>query len=480
MAPLRAFVSRMCSMRSESLMTSEPADDRARALNPIAAITLVLVFPHRTFERLRERPHWILPLVLIILASMVSAIFAVRSGFMDEFLEGMAFRTGFEPADVEAGFVVGAVMMALVGVTVVLLLESVFFRFIGMLLGGRARFRTVFSAVVHASIPVGVGALVFAGLLPLTKSVRAGANLAFLFDADTQPLLWSLGRQIDLFSIWFFLLLGIAAEPILGLPRRKARMVALFFALFYIVVMGIWGRGSAGQYADPYENWLEHETAGGIVHVREGTPPEAVSDVSAWARAAGARATELIGAVPNERIDYYVYPSRGEKRRITDNAEIAHGVEWANVVHVAWMDGAGAALAREVVEVVGARTLGNVYNPLIREGLSSYARLDWAGTPVAQVAQNLSADELPSLDVLVDPVRYRGIHPSRSGPAAGLLVAFLVEERGQGAFRELWAAAADSGATARELLESAFDDSLAGIDRRLRDFLSGAGAVPGG
>ncbi len=38
-----------------------------RPLNPLAAMTLVLVYPRKTFERLVERPRWILPLVFVVL-----------------------------------------------------------------------------------------------------------------------------------------------------------------------------------------------------------------------------------------------------------------------------------------------------------------------------------------------------------------------------------------------------------------------------
>lgn len=217
-----------------------------RRLNPLAAMTLVLVYPGRTFARLAERPRWVLPLLFVVGASMVSALYAVHAGFMDEFLSSRAVEAGSRPEDVRSGFLAVGVIMAVVAVPLVMLLEAVLFRLAGTLAGGRSSFRVVFSAVAHASIPVGIGALVVACFMPFTGTARAGFNLGFVVEPLRHPYLWSLLRQIDLFSLWFFALLGVAAEPVFGLARRRARMATLAFAVAYMLIMSWSGRGAVG------------------------------------------------------------------------------------------------------------------------------------------------------------------------------------------------------------------------------------------
>ena len=217
-----------------------------RPLNPLAAMTLVLVYPRKTFERLVERPRWVLPLLFVVGASMVSAVYAVRAGFMDEFLASQAAAAGSRPEDVRSGFLAIGVIMAVVAVPLVMLLEAVLFRLAGTLAGGRSSFRVVFSAVAHASIPVGIGALLVACFMPFTGTARAGMNLGFIVEPMRHPYLWSLLRQIDLFSIWFFSLLGIAAEPVFGLARKRARAATVVFAVVYVLIMSWSGRGAVG------------------------------------------------------------------------------------------------------------------------------------------------------------------------------------------------------------------------------------------
>lgn len=71
-----------------------PASDgeavEARPINPLSALTLVLVFPRRTFERLQIRPRWVLPLVFVVAAVLAKSLLALGSGVLDQVLESEA------------------------------------------------------------------------------------------------------------------------------------------------------------------------------------------------------------------------------------------------------------------------------------------------------------------------------------------------------------------------------------------------------
>jgi hypothetical protein len=235
----------------EPVNPEAPADPDVRPVNPIAAMTLVLVFPRRTFERLRERPHWFLPLLFVAGSSLVAAVYAVRGGFMDEFLREAAAETGAGMPQAEASILLKAILMAVVAVPLMALLEAFLFKAAGALFGGRARFRVVFGTVAYASIPAGVCALLVAGLMSITGSARVGVHLGLLVDPALHPVLWSIARQIDLASLWFFTLLGIAAEPVFGLPRAKARLAAVVFAVLYIALMSFSTGGGTPDVTGP-------------------------------------------------------------------------------------------------------------------------------------------------------------------------------------------------------------------------------------
>lgn len=449
-------------------------DGPARPITPLAAMTLVLVFPRTTFERLRERPHWLLPLAFVAGSMALSGVYAARGGFLAELFESEALRTGWHPSTVESRFIALSVVGPFIVVPLVALVQALFFRLAGWLFEGRARFRVVFSAVAYASIPTAIGALLFAALLPITNSAMLGANLSILVDPVSKPGLWSVARQIDLFAIWFFVLLGIAAEPIFGLPRKRARLAAVVFAAAHTAAMATFGIAEARALADPYEGWLVHETRAVRVHHGPEVDRAVLDDVAAAVASAGARARGLVGAPGDGRIDCYVYPSVGSKLAVTDDAAIAHGVEWANAVHVAWVEGAELALTRELTKVIAGRALGNVYNPLVREGLAIYAGASWGGVPVVQSAVELQASgRLPPLEGLLDPAAYGRYPRELSEPAAGAFTGFLLDELGESVYRDFYSRAAEA-VSVRSLLEDVVGDSLGGIERRWTSYLEAA------
>lgn len=454
--------------------TAQKGHAPGRPITALAAMTLVLVFPRRTFERLRERPHWVLPLAFVAGSVALSAVYAARGGFLTQIFESQALRTGWDPSTVESRFIGLSVVGPFIAVPLVALLQALFLRLAAWFFEGRARFGVVYSAVAYASIPTGIGSLLFAALLPITRSVTLGANLSFLVDPLVKPTLWSLARQIDLFGVWFFILLGIAAEPIFGLSRRSARLAALIFAGAHVAAMATFGIGEAGSLADPYQGWQLHEAENVAVHFAPGEDRDVIDEVTAAVVGARARVADLVGVGAGGRIDCYLYPSVDSKLALTDNGALAHGVEWANAVHVVWGDGAEPALTRELAKVIAGRALGNVYNPLVKEGLAILAGGQWDGEPVVQRAAELSAKgALPPLAALVDPAGYERYPSELSGPAAGAFTAFLLDELGQAGYRDLYSRAVGA-ISVRAILEEAAGDTLEGIERRWASYLAEA------
>ena len=442
-----------------------------RSVNPLAALTLVLVFPRRTFERLRERPHWVLPLLFVMAAVLAKSLLALESGILDRALENEAFLTGVDIADVRAGAPTAFVASGLIGIPVIVLLQALFYKVAGALFGGRARFATVLSAVAYASVPIGVGALAAAALIPVSHSADLGADLSRLVDPTVHPFLWGLTRELGVIPLWFYVLIAVAAGPVFRLSRRRAWAAAGVFVAVHIVIMSYLGIGQAKSQRDPHEGWASVEAPGVVLYFPEGASDVLAAEAASAAAAASERVAGILGAA-NERIDCYIYPSRGEKKRVTGNADIAHGVTWANAVHVAWWGSSDVALAREMAQVASARTLGKMYNPFVRNGLAVYVGAEWGGRPVIDVTRELrGASSLPGLADLVDPGAYARIDTRMSDPAAGAFTAFLMEELGESAYRDFYTYVARTRARVPDALEQALGDSMGAIEARWISFI---------
>ena len=469
-------------------MTIDAPSTETRPLNPLAALTLVLVFPGRTFRRLVERPHWVLPLVFVMSAAVLSGLLALSAGFMDESIELQALRSGHDPVEIHRGAPAAMVVSGIVGVTGATLLQTLLFMAAARLFGGRGTFRRAFSAVCHASVPIGASAILLTALIPFTHTAMSGLNLAFAVDQTSSPFLWGLASQLDVAVIWFFVLLGIAAEPVFGLPRRRARLTALVFAVVSVLILGWMGRGEAVRRVDPYSDWSTKEAGSVVLHMSPSAPKKTLAVIALVWEKAGERVETLTGLDPRggagagggDRIDCYLYPSLEEKLRVTDNAALAHRVEWANAVHLAWAEGAEAALTREMLKLVDAKTHGKVYTPLIRDGLAVYAGRTWGGMAAREAgADLLQRKVLPDLGVLVDAVAFVQLDERISQAAAGSFVAFLIEEVGVNVVRDLYSDSAGRSEGTEVLLEAALGDSLGGIESRWVAYLQPDTDAPG-
>lgn len=450
-----------------------------RPINPMAALTLVLVFPGQTFRRLATRPHWVVPIVFVVLAVLIRRILAVETGFMDDVLQREALLTGSDIGDLRSATIMFSVVTALVSVPAVTLVQTLFLMLSARLFRGTARFASAFSAVAYASVPVGVGALVLSALLPVTHSATVGANLAALLPAGGSPFLASLAMELDLFYVWFFVLVGIAAGPVFALSRVRSRLAAAAFAAFFVLVMSWIGAGAPQESEDPLAGWTAVDTAEATMYF-PGDVPGGESDEIALVLDSAVRRTRAVVGRPFGRIDCYVYPSLGEKTRVTGNSALAHGVIWANTVHVAWEGSAGVALAREVAAVGATQVLGKMYDPFLSDGLSVWVGRYLSGKPVAEVAAELHiGGSLPPLGELVDPGAYSLTERRIGEAAAGSFTSFLIDELGLESYRELYSYESRRSVPLDGLLERALGDSLGAIEERWTSHIMDEAAATG-
>lgn len=465
-------------------MTADASPVETRPINALAALTLVIAFPGKTFRRLVERPHWILPLVFVAASIVLSSLLLLSAGMMDDVIEEEAFRTGFDPATIRSGTPAAMVVSGILGVVLATLFQTFFYFVIARSFGGRGRFRTAFSAVCHASVPVGLVAILLTALIPFTKSADFGANLSFLFDPARQPFLWGIAGQIDVAVIWFFILLAIAAEPVFGLDRRRARTATAVFAVVSVLALGWLSGRQAARAVDPYEGWDSRETSRCTLHFPRGAPDEVLIRVVSDFRRAAERVEWLTGHAPGEsvpgatedgeeRIDCYLYPSLDEKRRATGDPSPAHRVEWAGAVHYAVAEGAEVFLARELLKLTDAQLHGKVYNPLIRDGLAVYAGRSWGGMEVRAAGRDLlDRRALPELADIADAVKFTAMDERIAQPSAGSFISFLIDEIGVRGVRSIYRSSARDPDAVPGLLEGALGDPLSRIDSRWRTYLA--------
>ncbi len=226
----------------------------------IGRVVGVLTSPGRAFESLRERPAWVLPLVLLIVAGLAS--YTMISGKLDfeDVVRESILRSKPDAAEDEiqqaidvyekVGKPVSYVFL-LVGTPIFLLLGALGVHVAGRLVAGEATFRQTWAVFTHAQMPQVVAALLSLPKILTTdefdyESVQTGSvlpsNLGIFAPEEVGAGMLSLLSSIDVFSLWTVALLAIGCAVV---GRIKTGTAATAVGVLWLLYIG----GKAGWAA---------------------------------------------------------------------------------------------------------------------------------------------------------------------------------------------------------------------------------------
>ena len=210
-----------------------------------ARVIGVITAPRATFESVVAHPKWFGMLAFAILTSAV-----LVGGFMftevgqeawldaatnSPFSRNMSDEqyAGMERMAQYAGYF--AVGQILVGAPLVnLVAAGILFAVFNGAMGGTATFKQLFSVVVHAGTVMLLGQLFTVPLNYARGTMTSATNVAVLLpmiDADT--FLGSLLATIDLFLVWYVLVLAIGLAV---LYRRRTQPIAIGLFVVYALI----------------------------------------------------------------------------------------------------------------------------------------------------------------------------------------------------------------------------------------------------
>lgn len=219
----------------------------APATGAAAALLTVLFEPRRTFEALKPKAPWILPLLVFFLA--VGAFTWVNwPHLVDQRIE--AFRSsdrlapeqkavilkGMEESRENPGakdLIPGplfAVVFSLLGAALWLLIGNV-------VMGGDGTFRQLWSAFTYAGMVLVVEMILKTAMIQMKKSADVYTSLALVApDLDSTGFVFRALDAVDVFSIWFFLVMGTGVSVMCKVKPQKAMTVSL-------VAFAVWAIG---------------------------------------------------------------------------------------------------------------------------------------------------------------------------------------------------------------------------------------------
>lgn len=240
----------------------QPTAESTPGLSQMQRITSIFSAPSKTFSDIKNghRSWWVPFLIYVILGyaffGVVNAKVGMRQVTENQIKlspksedrlaqltpEQRESQMKISVAITSGIFYAGPVLLLIIAVIVsAVLLGTINFGF-----GGRAKFGSVFSMWMYASLPgiikpiLGI-AVLMAGAAPETFNIKnySPTNLgAFLSPTDVGPAIYSLASSIDFTTIWTLVLLGIGLAIVAGV-KRGSGYISVFGWWILVVLLGV-------------------------------------------------------------------------------------------------------------------------------------------------------------------------------------------------------------------------------------------------
>ena len=223
----------------------------------------IYLAPGRAFARLKEKPNWLIPLVIVLVFNMLfvfvsshyvdwdkqrqAALERMRernvpqeqidkaTEGMDKFYSSPAMRYGMP--------VVSALFVGLVA----LLFLAVVYNVSLPLFGGASDFKRAWAIVCNASLVVVPATIVRGGLVLLKRSSEVTTSLLVAAPNLKHGFLAGLLAQLDVFDFWKFMLMAIGLKVVFGLKGSKSYTVVFAVWLVVMLILALLGMRAVGR-----------------------------------------------------------------------------------------------------------------------------------------------------------------------------------------------------------------------------------------
>ncbi|MGD0732562.1 MAG: Yip1 family protein [Terracidiphilus sp.] len=226
-------------------------------------VTNTFTAPSKTFEDIkRGNTSWWLPFVIfLVIGYILFAAVAFKIGMqqvvdnqirLDPKAQERLAQAPPEQREMSAkialyiteGIFIANPVFVLAGVA---LLSLGLWGTINFVFGGRAKFGSIFTVWMYASLPAVIKPLlgtivIFAGADPESFNIKnyAPTNVAaFLPVQETNKALYALASSLDAVTIWYLVLLGMGVATVAGV-KRTSGYIAVFgwWAIFVLIGVG--------------------------------------------------------------------------------------------------------------------------------------------------------------------------------------------------------------------------------------------------
>ena len=246
--------------QAEPLPPSGPQAPVPEAVSPLGRIIGMFFSPKATYEDIVRKPSWLLPVVLMMVFGLVTAVALNQRinwrQFMTQQIERNPRSAQLTPEQKEQQIEAGAkyapytsyLFGVLAPILLVLIVALVMLGAYNLFGGANVNFKTSLAIVSHAYVPNFLFTLLFLVVLfikppgDLDMDNPVATNVAAFLPESIPKWFEALCKNIDVFSIWILILMSIgfaAANPKKLNGAKSFTIAASMLALYVVLRMGI-------------------------------------------------------------------------------------------------------------------------------------------------------------------------------------------------------------------------------------------------
>ncbi|MDI6738798.1 MAG: YIP1 family protein [Candidatus Edwardsbacteria bacterium] len=196
--------------------------------------------PSKVFEGMKQKPQWLVPLIVSILVALLVAVIILKPIVFPEQIARLnanpdippeAKERAIEQMDGTMAYVFG-VGAAAVAQPLSMLAIAVLFWGIFTMLGGKAAFAGMFAVTAWAGLISIPGSIVKVPLMFIQETIKVHTSLALILPHEMEEsFVFRLLSQIDVFTLWMLFVMAAGYSVFSGLERKKS----------YTAVFAVWG-----------------------------------------------------------------------------------------------------------------------------------------------------------------------------------------------------------------------------------------------
>ncbi|TKJ43978.1 hypothetical protein CEE36_02340 [candidate division TA06 bacterium B3_TA06] len=194
----------------------------------------VFVAPNELFTDLGERPRWLVPFIILILAAAVASLLPRLLLPTEVWLDAMRQQLpgGVEMSQEQMAVVtttmrspVSVALNALVGILISgggAILATLFFWALFSILGGKISFTRSFAVVSYSSLIKVLGMVLIVTLTLILQRLDIQTSFALLPALKPNTYLYRLAAQVDFFTVWRLIIMGLGFSVVANVPKVKS------------------------------------------------------------------------------------------------------------------------------------------------------------------------------------------------------------------------------------------------------------------